>query len=407
MASILAKLGASWRAAVHHPAEHKQSAAGRLIALHNTGQPRWTPRNYQALAKQGFSENAIGYRCIRMIAESAASVPWLLYGRDGEGKKCILDEHPLLDLLARPNPASDCASLLEAFYGTLQVSGNGYLEACILDNQVRELHVLRPDRMKVIPGPNGWPRGFEYGVNGRTVRFDQDGGQIVPPVLHMRLFNPLDDHYGMSPIEAAARGVDIHNASGSWTKALLDNSARPSGAVVYKGPEGEGNLSDDQFARIRAELENSYQGSQNAGRPMVLEGGLDWKQISHSPKDMEHIEAKHVAAREIALAFGVPPMLLAIPGDNTYANFAEASRTFWRQTVLPLVARTAAGLTHWLRPAFGNDLTLGFDRESIEALSTEREALWSRLGEADFLTINEKRSAAGYPPVTGGDQLAL
>jgi HK97 family phage portal protein len=100
-----------------------------------------------------------------------------------------------------------------------------------------------------------------------------------------------------------------------------------------------GQLSEDQFERLKRELEDSYQGKANAGRPLVLEGGLDWKPMSLSPKDMEHIEAKHVAAREIALAFGVPPMLLGIPGDNTYANYAEANRTFWRQTVLPLVGR--------------------------------------------------------------------
>ena len=91
----------------------------------------------------------------------------------------------------------------------------------------------------------------------------------------------------------------------------------------------------------------------NAGRPMVLEGGLDWKAIAMSPKDMDFIELlKNVAAREIALAFGVPPMLLGIPGDNTYANYAEANRSLWRQTVVPLVNRVAAALEHWLQPGF-------------------------------------------------------
>ena len=146
--------------------------------------------------------------------------------------------------------------------------------------------------------------------------------------------------------------LDIHNAAGRWNKALLDNSARPSGALVYAPKEG-GNLSDEQFDRLKAELEDGYSGAARAGRPLLLEGGLDWKAMGLTPKDMDFIEAKHGAARDVALAFGVPPMLLGIPGDNTYANYQEANRAFYRMTVLPLVARTAKELSAWLAPAFG------------------------------------------------------
>jgi HK97 family phage portal protein len=239
------------------------------------------------------------------------------------------------------------------------------------------------------------------------VRFGQQSGEAVSPILHLRLFNPTDDHYGLSPLEAAAASIDIHNSAAAWNKALLDNAARPSGALVYTGTGGEGNLSEDQFERLKRELEESYQGKANAGRPLVLEGGLDWKPLSMSPKDMEHIEAKHEAAREIALAFGVPPMLLGIPGDNTFANYAEANRTFWRQAVLPLVARTAEALSQWLGAGFGEELQLGFDVDRIEALSQEREALWARIERSRFLTLNEKRAAVGYGPVPGGDRLGV
>src|SRR5205823_7588037 len=233
---------------------------------------------------------------------------------------------------------------------------------------------------KAVAGPNGWPEAYEYSVDGSSLRFDQERG--LPPVLHLRLFNPLDDYYGLSPLEAAAKSIDVHNAAGAWNKAVLDNAARPSGALVFKAGE-TANLTAEQHARLKEELESTFQGSANAGRPMLLEGGLDWKPMSLSPKDMEFIETKHTAAREIALAFGVPPMLLGIPGDNTFANYAEANRTFWRQTVLPLVQRTAEALTNWLGPAFGSELTLSFDSDAVEALSIERAALWARVGAAD------------------------
>jgi HK97 family phage portal protein len=257
-----------------------------------------------------------------------------------------------------------------------------------------------------VPGTDGWPEAYEYTALGNTVRFDTAPVPGVRPILHVRLFHPADDHYGMSPIEAAAAAIDIHNTAARWNKALLDNSARPSGALVYAAAEGR--MTAEQFARLKSELEQGFQGAKQAGRPLLLEGGLDWKPLSLSPKDMDFVEAKNAAAREIALALGVPPMLLGVPGDNTYSNYQEATRSFWRQTVLPLVNRTAAAFSGWLAPAFGGlpeagkqNLVLKPDLDQVEALSSEREALWARLERASFLTQDEKRAAVGYGAVGG------
>jgi HK97 family phage portal protein len=370
--------------------EAKASRTGAVVALHQAGRPVWTPRNYAALARAGYMRNPVVHRAVRMVAEAAASAPWLLY--DGAAE---LDDHPLLSLLARPNPRQSGAEFCEALYGHLLVSGNAYVEAVVVDGAVRELYALRPDRMSVVPDASGWPSAFEYAANGRVVRFAQEGEGPVPPILHVANFHPLDDHYGFPPLEAAQTSLDVHNAASAWNKALLDNAARPSGALVYKG-EGGASLSEEQFERLREELAASFSGAANAGRPLLLEGGLAWQAMSLTPKDMDFLEAKNGAAREIALAFGVPPMLLGIPGDNTYSNYREANLAFWRQTVLPLVAKMAAALGAWLAPAWGGDLRLGFDADGIEALSAEREALWRRVGEADFLTPDEKREAVGY-----------
>ncbi len=370
--------------------EEKASRAGAVIALHQAGRPVWTPRDYAALAREGFLKNAVVFRCVRLIAEAAGSVPLLIY-KDGQE----LDEHPLLKLLARPNPRQSGAAFLETLIGHLLVAGNAYAEAALVDGLPRELHALRPDRMKVVPGADGWPEAYDYSVGAETVRFRQDVN-TVSPILHVLFFHPLDDHYGLSPLEAAAQALDVHNAASGWNKALLDNAARPSGALVYSGPDGA-NLSDEQFGRLKDELESQFSGPRNAGRPLLLDGGLDWKTMALSPKDMDFIQAKHGAAREIALAFGVPPMLLGIPGDSTYSNYQEANRALWRQTVLPLLARVLGDVAHWLAPAFGAEaLRLEPDLDRIEALSSEREALWRRVEGASFLTDEEKRAAVGY-----------
>jgi HK97 family phage portal protein len=379
------------------PPEAKASRTARLIQLESGGRARWTPRDYAALAREGYVGNAIVHRAVKLVAENVAAAPTLIY--DGD---VVRDPHPLKALLTHPNPRQEGAAFLEAVCAYLLLAGNAYIEAVTVDGAVRELYALRPDRMRVVPGADGWPEAYDYVVGGRTLRFDQNAP--LPPILHLTQFHPLDDHYGLSSLEAAAVALDTHNSAAKWNKALLDNAARPSGALVYTGPEGSVH-NDSQFERLKRELENQYQGTANAGRPLLLEGGIDWKAMSLSPKDMDFMEAKHTAAREIALAFGVPPMLLGIPGDNTYSNYQEANRVFFRGTVLPLASRIACALAQWLAPAFGAGLRLVVDGDGVPALANDRAPLWEQVGKAAFLTVNEKRAAIGYSPIEGGDRM--
>ena len=358
-----------------------------LMSIREIGEAQWTSRSFAALAQEGFARNPIVNRCVRLIAESATRVP-LMAMEDGKR----LTDHPALGLLRRPNPHQSGSEMLEAVYAFLQTAGNAYLNAMVTDGEVKALFCLRPDRVQVVLGTDGWPVAYSYCSAGKSSTLRQDT-EPLPSVLHMALFHPLDDHYGLSPLEAAQQSLDLHNAAARWNKALLDNSARPSGALVYSA--GGGHLTDEQFKRLKNELEAAFQGSANAGRPMVLEGGLDWKSISINPKDMDFIEAKHSAAREIALAFGVPPMLLGIPGDNTYSNLAEANRSFWRQTIVPLVMRVTDDLSFWLAPAFGGRVEIAPDFDDVEALAEDQASRWSRIGNATFLSDEEKRSMLG------------
>lgn len=252
--------------------EQKRSRVGPLIALHEAGRPVWTPRDYGALAREGYQRNPVVHRCVRLIAEAAAQAQLIakVGGRE-------MPEHPALALIERPNPRQGGIAFREMLYGHLLVAGNAYVEAASIGREPRELYAIRPDRMRVVPGRDGWPEAYDYTVGAQTIRFRQDEGTL-PPILHLSLFHPVDDHYGLSPVEAAACSLDVHNAAGAWHKALLDNAARPSGALVYDGPEG-GTLTEAQFERLKQELEDGFQGARNAGRPLLLEGGLDWNQL--------------------------------------------------------------------------------------------------------------------------------
>lgn len=366
----------------------RRGAERKLLAWHALGRPVWSARDPSAFAREGYARNAIAYRCVRLIAEAAASAPLKVGPMD----------HPLAKLLARPNPEQTGVELMESFYGHLQVSGNAFLEASGFEDEApAELYVLRPDRTSVIPGADGWPIGWEHRVGSDVRRFTRDPLTNNAPILHLKLFNPTDDWYGLSPMEAAAYSIDIHNSGGAWNKALIDNAARPSGALVFTGAGGADRMSEEQFQRLKQELEDAHVGAANAGRPMLLEGGLDWRPMSLSPSDMDFIEARHAAARDIALAFGVPPMLLGIPGDNTYSNYREANLAFWRHTAAPLAMKAAASIQAWLGDRWANagEAAVTIDMDAVPALALEREALWARIASVDFLSVEEKRRLAG------------
>jgi HK97 family phage portal protein len=378
-------------ASVPEAPEKKASATGRVVAWGTSGRVAWSPRDAVSLARTGFQGNPIGFRVVKLIAEAAAALPLIL--QDHERR---YERHPVLDLIRRPNGAQGRAELFEAVYGHLLLSGNAYLEAVPGAGKLPgELHVLRADRMALVPGADGWPVAYDYSVGGRTHRFDMTAG--LPPICHIKTFHPQDDHYGFSPLQAAAVAIDVHSSASAWSKALLDNAARPSGAIVYKGADGQGQLTEDQYDWLVGEMEAHHQGARNAGRPMLLEGGLDWKPMGFSPSDMEFQKTKESAAREIAIAFGVPPMLMGIPGDATYANYQEANRAFYRLTVLPLVQRVTAAVSHWLSVFSDEAVELRPDLDQIPALAAERDQQWARVGAADFLTPAEKRVLLGLP----------
>jgi len=375
--------------------EAKESATGAIMVL-NPGQPVWTGRDYRAFADEAYRRNVVAFQAVNRIADAVASVRWTVWRGEQE-----LSSHPVLDLLKNPNPGQSQAQYIRAKIGYLMLAGNGYEERVVIGGRARELYQLRPDRMKIIPGANGFPMAYVYENAGRKVRWDVDPVTMASDVRHLRTFNPVDDWYGLSPIEASAYAIDQHNEAMAWVQGLLQNSARPSGALVSK--DGQ-ILSDEQFNRLKAEVDSKYAGGKNAGRPMLLEGGLDWRQMGLSPVDVQVIEAKNSAARDIALGLGVPPQLLGIPGDNTYSNYEQARLAFWEDTVIPLLDWIAGDWSEWLGEG---EVTVKPDYDQVPAIVEKRRVLWDMADKATDLTINERRELKGYKPIPGGDALLV
>lgn len=371
----------------------KESRVASAIISTTFGQYLWQPKDYSAFAKEGYQSNVYVYSCIDLIAKAAAGIPWLVYQRKNKDLVEIEDlRHPLKKIIERPNPFSGWGQFVQSLCGHLLISGNVYIEQVEANGQPRELYLLRPDRVQVKPG-----QGFRYTVGGKSVEFTND------EVLHLKYFNPLDDFYGLSPIEVAARSIDQNNESKKWNTALLRNGACPSGVI-----KTENNLTDEQQRSLREALDRGYTGARNAGRPLLLEGGLSWENIGLSPADMSWIEGLQLTAREIAIVYHVPPELIGDASQKTFSNYREARKSLYTETVLPLLDWLKDELNNWLTPKFGEGFILDYDHDQIEALQEDRQEVWKQALEAvksGVLTPNEARELLGYDRKEGADVL--
>jgi HK97 family phage portal protein len=335
------------------------------------------PSGYQAQLKEVFLGNPVGQRAVRMIAGAVGSLK--IYSLEGS--------QDIAALVGR-------ASLLEQAAASLLLHGNAYLQVVEALGAPAELFLLQPDRVTIDTDDRGWPRAYIYKAGRKSVRINRCDAQERVQLIHVKALNPVQDQQGLGCLKAASAAASIHNRASRWNKALLDNAARPSGALTYDPPDGA-PLSGTQFERLREEIERQFSGSTNAGRPMLLEGGLRWQSLGLSPTDMDFVAVKEAAARDIALAFGVPPVLLGLPGDTAYSNMREAGRALYRQIVLPLAERilgeVAKAMRDWVGP-----VRLAIDTDAISELAEDRERLWQMVARADFITAEEKRELLGF-----------
>lgn len=387
-----------------------ETKSSNMMGYFGVGTEESRQYKYEDLAKEGYLKNAIVYRCVNEIAKGASSVPFVLKVGDQ-----IIDEHPLKDLLMRPNPLQSYSEFFNSLYGYILLSGNAYiLKVGGEIGAPKELHQLRPDRIQIKGGMSAIPDRYEYVMNGQvrnTFQVDQVNG--YSELKHIKLWNPLDDYYGLSPMSAAAVEVDQFNMSSKHNVNLLQNGARPSGAIIFKPQDDAGfavNLTESQRQQLLTDMNSRFAGTKNAGRPMLLEGDFDWKEMGMSPKDMDFANLKHMSATDIALCFGVPSQLVGVPDAQTYANVAEARLALYEETIIPHLRKVASDLNEWLVPMFDDRINLEFDIDSIPALSERVKRTYENVTSAvreGIMTRNEARQQLNLEPVVGADDLYI
>jgi HK97 family phage portal protein len=379
---------------------------GAFIRLGDNGQGL---TQYDQQAKTGYSNNVIAYLCVSRIAQAIGAIPFILKINRKEIDQEKQYDDSLLRALNRPNPKQSYNTWMREMVIHRLISGNNYIYFNVASVDCFEMSNFRPDRV-TIKTSSGVAVGYEYRINSESHYFPIDLNTNESDVLQMKEINPLDDLYGLSPIQVAASSVQQHNASGEWNKNLLLNGARPSGALSLKNAENMPSLGDEERNRIQQTINEKYTGAANAGRIIFIDQELKFDPFTFSPTDMDWINGKNTTARDICLAFGYPAHLLGLPDSSTYNNVAEAKEDLYIGKIIPLAEEIFSALSHYLTQRFGKQIDITIDEDGIAALSRLREMARDNALKAlngGMITLNEARWEVGYDRVDNGDEVMV
>jgi len=348
---------------------------------------------------QAYENHVWIYRCINILAQSAATVPFRAQHRKkGEEKWRWDDDCALAELIAEPNDDDDTFEFIEGTMISFKATGNAYWEVERVKELPVALYIVRPDRMKITPGTDQRVKKYEYLTRDRTIKtFEPDD------IVHIKEFHPTDPLYGLSPIQAALPGLIADFYIYAYTQAFFKNSGRVDAVL-----ETDRLLTKIAWRRIRMMVRKAFIGVTKAHQLAVLEEGLHYKPIQSMPKDTEWKNLRLQNRIDIMAAFGVVPILLGLTEQTPWANAKEQKRVFWENTMLPILAR----LHYWFNKRIGKPFKDGdtlyrgmFDLSEVAALKEDRQVQMEVLATAvkwRMLTINEAREELGKEEVEWG-----
>lgn len=323
-------------------------------------------------------------RAVRLIAKSVANLPFS-YKNDRSK-----------ELFEHPNSNQSQMQFLEELMLDLLLFGNAYVYINRVRGVPKELILLEPYMVKVLTDDFNDVIGYEYGTQDPQKFAKED-------IIFIKEANPTDPVLGMSVLRSLEYTIPQYVYTKKWNMNLMKQGARPSGALIT-----EEMLTPEQYQRLKEQIDLEFSGSENAGRPLLLDAGLKWQEITINPKELDWLTSLQSMIREIAIAFGIAPELLGDSQNKTYSNFEEARRQLYYNVVLPygelLVYEFNKGLNQFM------NFYVEINYNEIDALAEDRSEVIKQATEAvkaGILTINEARELLGKPKVSGGDQIFM
>jgi len=346
------------------------------------------------------------YQAVFTLSTKIAEVPLALFKSTGPTEDEVeeITKHAALDLLDKPNTYQPAFDFFEAIDTHLELSGNAYVQKVRTrpGGPPEELWPIRSDRVTVVPGVNRL-------VDGYIVRVGNDYFPVLPEdMIHFKYFSPINDHYGIGPLQAVKLGLVTDLYAGEYTKNFFLNSGRPDGLISSDQP-----LSDADAEVIRLRWQQLHGGLERSHQIAVLGKGSKFQQLGLTQKDMDFPMLRKMNREEILAVFGVPPVMVGLLEYASYANAREQEKVFYQVSVIPRLIKlqqilTQALLSEWEDSSY----YFSFDLSGIEALKEDLAAkseLGERLIRSGQWTPNEVRQEIWTrdPIDQGGDLIYL
>lgn len=373
----------------------KQVSIGQTVLPWQDKQPIYPTDNFQEYSEFGFGRNELVYACIMELSRAVPEAPLRVYDRNDEE----IPDHPIRELIKKPNAFTTEFMLWEMTVMYLMIAGNAYWEKVRSSGgQVVELVQLRPDRVRVIPSAENYIQGFEYDIGGQTFQLPAED------VIHFKMPSPNQDFLGQPPLRSALRAIATDNEATDFVKVMLQNSAVPSVVITTQNA-----IDRDTSERLTRKWMQRF-GSRERGKPAFLQEGMKVEQLGMTLKDLEFPALRAISETRICAVFGVPPIIVgANTGLNrsTFSNYEEARRSFWQETISPLLRKLSDTIDATLVPEFkGTDIHARFDSSNVSALQSLQMERYTRANTAimnGWMTVNEARTSVGLDPVDSGD----
>ena len=384
----------------------KQSETLRMVVANMLTSPEVPlPENYEDYAQE--YEKAIWvFACIRAISSGLASLPWIIEKREkitGSGYHWApVYDHPAVSVLEFPNEMQTWKDLIEGLGIYLEISGDGFIEIARAAGRAKELYLMRPDRVSVVPAKDG--SGIE-GYVFQVKKYAKKKNLPKEDVLYLSYFNPLNDWQGLAPEVPATDSIILDEYTRRYNKSFFKNNATPAGFLHTDQP-----LSEEMAQKLQTMWAQQFQGMDQAHKTAVLTSGLQYTALGTSPKDMDFPGQRRMVREEVLAAFGVPPVMVGLLEHAKYNNYRLQVFAFYRGTIRPKARKIEGVMSRFINDNFkgkNNDkFRFRFDFEEYlgEEIATKIEWMWRAFGMAALTPNQIIETLSIGEPYEGGDQ---
>jgi len=385
----------SWFADIFTP----KALGTSQVGIVGTGSlyPQYPPSDYTDMAAGGYGKNEVVYACIAAIVSSFAEAPLRVYSDKDDSE---IPLHPLRQLIQNPSPFHSEYELWEMGLIYLLLDGDLFFEKVrSASNKVVQLLPMRPDRTHIVPSKEEFIAGYQYEINGVKYPLRRED------VIHIKYGHPLNDYFGQSPLQAALRQVATDNEATDFTKVTLQNRGIAPGLII----KTQEKLDEARLERLRSQFLARYN-ADNRGKPMFLQKDMDVQTVSLNLHELMFPDLRDISEARICAAYRVPPIVIGLNVGlkrATFANYEEARKAFYQDTIQPLQNRVDDSINRGLVSDFGGGVTCRFDISRVTALADIRQKKWNNAKEGvvgGWMTVNEARVEVGLPQVQNGDE---